>query len=174
MSGIAISIIQFLIIGIPQGFLLVGWVFVFTKVKFQIHKYILLSAVFTVATYLIRFLPIAVGVNTMLSLLALVLAFQAIYRFNLQVTIKLIVSVISGILVITVAELLNGVLLNILFGQVKAHELTNSGSQVIKSLCFVPSNVLFAMALLILYMALSKKGERKEIGNGKAGKKACE
>jgi hypothetical protein len=174
MPGISISLIQLIIIGVPQGFLLVGWVYVSTKTKFDIKKYLILSLIFTLATYFIRFLPIAVGVNTMLSMLILILAFQLVYRFNLQKIIKLIISVIGVILVITASELLNGILLNVIFGQAKAQELINSSSPLTKSLSFIPSNVVFAVALLVLYMVFSKMGKNKRSRNGKASEKTGE
>ena len=159
MSGISISLAQFFIIGIPQGFLFVLATYIFTKTKFNFKKYILISSIVTVLTYLIRFLPITIGVNTMLSLLVLIMTFLISYKFDLPKIVNLIVSVIIIFFMIGVSELLNEIILNLIFGKVQSQALLNSGSPLVRSLCMLPTNIIFAAIVLIVYLILS--GKRK-------------
>lgn len=170
MSDIAISPTQFFIIGIPQGFLFVLATYIFTNTKFNFKKYIFISSIVTVLTYLIRFLPITIGVNTMLSLLVLIMAFLIVYKFDLPKIAELIVSVIVIFFIIGVSELFNELILNFAFGKAKSQALLNSSSSVIKSVSLIPSNIIFAVIVLIVYLILSNKRNKKD-ENGKAGKK---
>lgn len=171
MSDISISPIQFVIIGIPQGFLFVLATYIFTKTKFNFKKYVLISSIVTVLTYLIRFLPITIGVNTMLSLLVLIMAFLIVYKFDLPKIAELIVSVIVIFFIIGVSELLNEIILNLIFGKVQSQALLNSGSPLIRSLSMIPTNIFFAAIVLIIYLILSGKKNKKD-KNGEAGKKS--
>lgn len=164
MSNISISLIQFLIIGIPQGYLFVLAIFIFTKTKFDIFKYLLLSSVFTIITYLIRFLPISIGVNSMLSLLILIVMFLILYRLDLSKIIKLIVNVILIMLVISASEIINELILEN-FGV--SQKILNASVPLTKSLYMIPSNIMFAVFVLISYLIMknSSKKEKKIDGN---------
>ena len=70
-----LSWIELLMKGIPEGFLDVLAIYIFTNTKFEKSRYVILSVLFIASTYLIRLLPINLGVNTMLGLLVLILIF---------------------------------------------------------------------------------------------------
>lgn len=169
MSDISISPIQFVIIGIPQGLLFVLATYIFTKTKFNFKKYVLISSIVTVLTYLIRFLPITIGVNSMLSLLVLIVVFLIIYKFDLPKIVTLISSSIIIFIIICISEFLNELILNFVFGQTKSQEFLNSSSAVVKSASLIPSNIIFAVIVLIVYFVLFSKRNKKD-ENGKAGK----
>lgn len=161
MSNISISLTQFLIIGIPQGFLFVLAIYIFTKTKFNMKKYLLISSIVTVLTYLIRFLPITIGVNTMLSLLVLILVFMLVYRLDLPKIVHLIVSVIAIFLFIGISEFADELILELLLGRAQTQALQNDGSSLVKSLLWIPSNVVFAILVLIVYLVFRKRQNRK-------------
>lgn len=162
MSGISISPVQLLIIGIPQGFLAVLGIFIYSQIKVKLRNYLILSLILTSLTYFIRFLPISIGVNTMLSMIILIISFQIIYRFDLRKIVKLIVSVVGVFLTLAVAELLNGLIINLLFGEAKAEQLVNSNVPLVKSLSYSPSNIVFAFILFLFYYFISKKTKSKK------------
>lgn len=162
MSNISISLTQFLIIGIPQGFLFVLAIYIFTKTKFNMKKYLLIGSIVTVLTYLIRFLPITVGVNTMISLLALILVFMFVYKLDLPKIVNLIVSVIAIFLFIGISEFVNEIILDLLLGRVQTQALQNNGSALVKSLLWIPTNIIFAILVLVIYFIAFRKKSGKD------------
>ncbi len=162
MTNISIGPLQFLIIGVPQGFLFVLAIYIMTRTKFDIKKYIVLSAEVSILTYMIRFLPISLGVNSMLSFLVLVVLFLITYKYDLQRIIRLIVSVISIFMFICLSELINELLLFIIFGKIKTQALLNSSSDLTKIISLTPTNIIFAVILLITFIILQKTKSKKE------------
>lgn len=171
MANISISLIQFLIIGIPQGFLFVLAIYIYTKTKFNLFKYLLLSSVFTVITYLIRFLPISIGVNSMLSLLILILMFLILYKLDLTKIIKLIINVILIMLVISALEIINELMLQS-FGV--SQKILNASVPLTKSLYMIPSNIMFAVFVLISYLIMKNPLKKESEINGNPGEEISE
>lgn len=171
MSNLAISMTQLLIIGVPQVFLCVLAVYVFTKTKFEIKNYIILSSVVILVTYLVRFLPITLGVNSMLSFLAMILLFLLIYRPDLPNIINLIVSVIIIFMFVGFSEIINELILVLIFGKIKTMELLNLSSELIRSLYMIPTNITLAILILISYFILLKIKNKKE-KHGEVSEKA--
>ena len=166
LTNISISLVQFLIIGIPQGFLFVLAIYLLTGTNFDQKKYLILSSAATVFTYLIRFLPITLGVNTMLSLLSLIILFLVVYKFQLDLpkSIRLIVSVIAIFIFICFSELMNELILVVLFGKARTEQLFNSGSDLIRSVSMIPTNAVLAVLILISYIVIKKKVDYGKTG----------
>jgi len=162
MSGISVNIIVFLITGIPQGLLSVLAVQIFTGTKIDIKKYLLLSLICIATTYLIRFLPIAIGVNTVLTLMVLIIAFQFVYKTQLSKVIRIIASAAVAFVLIAIAEILNMLLLIAIYGQATAEELFNSTDGLVRSIHTTPSNIFFAILIFIGYLILKKIEKRKK------------
>ena len=173
MSGISISLAQLLIIGIPQGFIFVLGIYILTRTKFELFKYLILSSIVTLLTYLIRFLPISIGINSMLSLLVLILLFLITYKLNLPQIIRLIVSVIAIFLFICFSEILNEAILYILFGKIRTQDLLNSSSPLIKSISMIPTNIILAILVLVSYIFVIKI-KNKKAKHGEVGKETGE
>ena len=55
MSDISVNLIVLLLKGIPEGLLATFALHAFTRTKVNFEKYLMLSAIYVVATYLIRF-----------------------------------------------------------------------------------------------------------------------
>lgn len=170
MSDISISPAQFFIIGIPQGLLFVLATYIFTKTRFNSKKYISISSIVTILTYLIRFLPITIGVNSMLSLLVLIVVFLVSYKFDLPKIVNLIASSIVIFIIICISEFLNEFVLNLVFGKVQSQAMLNSGSPLIRSLSMLPTNIFFAAIILIIYFILLRSKNRRG-ENGETCKK---
>lgn len=169
MNGISVGFITLLIVGLPQSFLAILAFHFFSDTKVNTKKYIMLSLLCALITYLFRFLPIELGVNTVLTLLIMIVAFQFAYKTELSRVIRVIVSAVVAFILIAVSELADMLLLTALFGSYdKASELLNSEDGLIKSVSVSPSNLFFAAFIFIGYFILKKTRKRK---NGEAGTK---
>jgi hypothetical protein len=96
-----ISIPELLIKGIPEGFLDVLSIYILTGTKIKAKTYVLQSIVTVAVIFLIRFLPINYGINTIL-----VLTFFAVYFsvfFKMEFT-KVIMAAIFTIIIIFLAK----------------------------------------------------------------------
>lgn len=173
MSGISVNIIVLLLNGLPQSFLAVLALQIFTRTKIDAKKYVLLSLICILTTYLFRFLPIAIGVNTVLTLLILIVSFQFIYKTQLSKIFRIIVSAAGAFILIAFSEVMNMAVLIVLYGRTRAEELFNSSDGLRRSLYTTPSNLFFCASIFIVYFII-KKVEKKEMGNGEAGKKPGE
>lgn len=169
MDGIAVNIIVLFFKGIPEGLLTVLALHIFTQTKIQPKKYFLFSFIYISATYLIRLLPITLGVHTVFSLFLLILTFQFIYNGQLSKVISSIISAAFVLILVAISEVLNMLLLILVYGQPKAEALFNSSNGLTKSLYTSPSNVFFAILVFAGYFILKKINMRKK-NNGKTGK----
>ena len=174
MSGISISPIELLITGVPQGFLFVLALYIFTRTNTDIIKYVIQSLILIVVTYLLRFLPINLGVHTMLILFALIILFMAFNKVSLAKFVNAIVSVVIIAIIIIITELLNVLFLDLVFGQAETNILIYHSSPLIKSLSEIPSTVIFALIILASYFVLAKIDKNKKVKNGAIGAKNSE
>lgn len=169
MDGIAVSLIELLIKGIPEVLLIVLAIHVFMNIKITPKKYLILFILGLITTYLIRFLPISLGINSILSLVAWVVYFQIIYKLGISRIPKLIISVVIIILFIALAEIINMVLLNAYFGEAEAAALWTSTSALTKSLANLPATIFLAILVFVSWLILAKIRKNKKVNNGKSG-----
>ncbi|MCE5195947.1 MAG: hypothetical protein LLG09_02285 [Negativicutes bacterium] len=170
MDGIAISVTQLIIKGIPEGFLMMLALHILTGTKIDAKKYFLLSSVYVILTYLIRFLPITLGVNTMISLLTMILLFQLTYKTQLGKVVKSVVSAVLIMTFVMISEILNMLILYTIYGQSKAEELLNFGSELTQSLVTIPSSIFLALFIVLSHVILTRLEKRKN-EHGEANKK---
>ncbi|MPM08338.1 hypothetical protein SDC9_54650 [bioreactor metagenome] len=170
MSGISISVTQLIIKGIPEGMLIVLALHFFTRTKIEWKKYFILSAVYIIATYLIRFLPIKLGINTILSLLVLILLFHAAYKAQMDKVARSVISSVAILIILVVSEALNIYLLRFIFGTVKADAFLQSDNPLIKNICITPSTTFIAIFTFAGNLLLTKL-EKRKTEHGEAGEK---
>ncbi|MGI5971869.1 MAG: hypothetical protein ACOX7P_09130 [Oscillospiraceae bacterium] len=173
MSDIAVNNILFLIKGLPEGLLTVLALYIFTGTKIEVQKYLLLSLIFIVTTYLIRLLPIALGFNTVLSLFILIIVFQSAHKIQLPKMIRTIVSAVGTFILIAVAEVFNMLLLIAKFGRAEADRLFNAKEGLVQSLYTLPSTIFFAIFVLLGYFVF-KRIEKRKKKDGETGAKTGE
>ncbi|MEA4824924.1 MAG: hypothetical protein VB111_12560 [Clostridiaceae bacterium] len=154
MGNISVNIPVLLLVGIPQSFLSMLAIHIFTQTKIVVKKYIMLSLIFVAITYLIRFLPIAIGVNTVLTLLATILLFQFAYKTELSKIIRTIISTVVAFMLIAFSEVFNMMLLTLLFSQPRATELLNSSDEFTQGISSAPSNIFFVILIFLGYLIL--------------------
>jgi len=173
VNNISVNAIVLLVNGIPQSLLTVLALHVFSRTKLDARKYLLLALIFITATYLIRLLPIALGVNTVLSLFVLIIAFQFTYKTQLSKAIRIIASAVVAFMLIAVSEVLNILLLAMMYGYEKSRALVNSNNGLTQGISTIPTNVLLGVFILIGHLIL-RAAEKREMKDGEAGTKTGE
>lgn len=154
MDGIAVSLTMFLIKGIPEGFLVALCMHFLLELKVDIKKYIYISLIYVLVTYLIRFLPITLGINTIIFLFVMIYSFQAFYHIGFSKMVREVISALIILVFIAVSEALNFMLLVMLYGPEKANELVGSTSQISQALYTMPSTVFLAIFTVICYFII--------------------
>ncbi len=166
-----VSIWELLIKGIPENFISMIALYIFTNTKVTIKKYVILSLILAVITYFTRWFPINLATHTMLVLLALMLIHLAANKGDLNYIIKTIVSVIVIALIILISETLDFLLLAQIYGQEKANEILLAGDPILRSLAALPSIAIFGAVVLVVYLIKKTKTRKR---NGNLGEKAGE
>lgn len=156
MSTLSISLIELLAKGIPEGFLFTWAIFIFSKTPIDKKKYLLISTLTILTTFIIRRLPINYGVNTMLSLLIMIILFVVICKVDIP---KVIISVIGVTIILFISEELNILLLRAIYGTERTIELLTSTMG--KSLYGIPSTIFFAIILLVAHRIIKKRNTTK-------------
>ena len=163
MSGISVSLAVLFIKGVPEC-LIVAWaIYVFTGTKFDTGKYFLLAGISLVATYLIRFLPITLGINTVLFLFVLIFAFQMINKGGMSMVIRTVISSVIILILIAVSELLYVLLMTVIFGREQAETFFRFTDELTRAFYAIPSNVFLALFVLAGYFIMKKVHQKKRL-----------
>ena len=168
MNGIAVGLAVLLIKGIPEC-LIVAWaIHVLSNTRVTLTKYLLLAGIYIVATYLIRLLPITLGINTVLFLFVLIFSFQIINNSNLSKVIRAVVCSVIILILIAISEVLNVLLLSAMYGAQQAEALFTSADGLTRAIYSTPSNVFLALLTLACYFVMKAIRKKKGSQNGEA------
>ena len=174
MNGISVSLAVLLITGIPQC-LIVAWaIHVFTSTPVEPKKYFLLAGVFILTTYLIRFLPITLGINTVLTLFVLIFAFQIIHKAGIGKVIRAMFSAVILLILIASSELLNVLLLSAMYGREQAEILFTSPDGLTRAIYSSPSNMFLLLLVFIGYLLIKYYHKKKVKKHGEDGSQTSE
>lgn len=169
MNQISVSPEILLIKGIPEC-LVVAWaILIITRTPFHWGKYLLLAGSYILSTYLIRFLPITLGVNTVLSLLVLIFAYQIIYRCELSKLIRAVIAAVVVLIFSALSELLSVVLLSSMYGQEQANQMFFSSDELTRAISSVPSNIFLFLFALVGYFLMKHIRPKPKDPNAKKG-----
>ncbi len=157
-----LTLIELLIKGIPEGFLDILAMYIFTRCKFDKKTYIILSCLFIAITYSIRLLPINFGVNSTLSILVFIILFVMIKKVEFSKAIKASIMVM---ILLFISEGLNMLLLISYYGKTKAEQVLSS-TPLIKSIYSIPSTLIFAVIILISYIIIFKLKKIRKNADG--------
>lgn len=155
-----ITIIELVIRGIPESLLFFLAVYAFSKTKLNIKRYLVSSAIYCAMVYIIRFLPIQNGADTILNLIVIItLAFflnkiDTIKSIKAGIIIMLLEYLCEGINVFVLQEM--DIKLNIIFK-----------NPLLKVIYSTPSLLAFGCITIVHYLFLSKRKELKNINYGK-------
>jgi hypothetical protein len=158
-NGISVSLAMLLIKGIPECLIVAWGIHVFTKTPIVAKKYFFLSAIYILMTYLIRFTPITLGINTVLCMFLLIISFQIIYKSGLSRVIRSVVSSVIVLILIAISELLNGLLLAAMYGWATAEALIAQAKNVgdfAHTAYLIPSNIFFFLLVLAGYFVMKR------------------
>ncbi len=146
-----LAMLEILARGIPEGVLFVFAAYLFSKTKFKFLNVIISIILYAVLIYIIRLLPIQYGVNTILTLMTMIVLFVVINK------IEIIKSIQAGIIAIIIEFLCEGI--NIFFIQnvFKADINYIFSKPELKTLYGIPSLLIFGLIILVYYILFLKK-----------------
>jgi hypothetical protein len=173
MDGIAVSLAMLLMKGIPEGLIIAWGMLILTDTKMEKKNYLMLSLLYIVITYLVRFLPITLGINTVLSLFVMIFSYQIVYHAGLNKMIHGMVASIVILVFTAVSEILNVLLLTMLYGSEQANILVTSSSELTQAVYTIPSTIFLALFAVAGYFIMKEIRKRKST-HGKPGKETGE
>jgi len=148
--------IEFFLRAIPEAFILIGGVHIVSRKSFDIPKYIFSSIVSSILGFFIRWLPIYFGVHMIINII-LIISIMVIIKIPL---IKAIYSTLLMFFMLSLSEVLNMVILNLLNINISM----NSLSPVIKCVVTIPSLIFLSLFIIIInYLLKSKEGKKMPI-----------
>ncbi|MDU1279264.1 MULTISPECIES: hypothetical protein [Clostridium] len=147
--------IEFLLRTIPEGFLFILAIYVFSELNIDRKKYIISSLVFSSSVYIIRLLPINYGVHMILSVL--VLLFISI-AYNKVEAIQSVKSIIILYMIQLISEAVNVLLLNLM--KLDLDKLFKD--PIKKSILGLPSLLITLIIIIIFYLINKKRRKLKK------------
>ena len=143
--------IEFFLRALPEGFLFMFAVYVFSRVNINKRKYIISSILFAVIMFIVRLLPIIYGVHTILALMLLVFLTTIYNKIDV---IKAMRSVLSVVLIQFLTEGINILILN-LIPNINIDTLFHD--PVVKTLVSLPSLLIATLLIYLFYLVNRKK-----------------
>ena len=156
-----ISLIELLIKGIPEGIISIFGLFILTKTKFDSKKFLFSSISLIFLTYLIRFLPLSYGVNTMLSLLVIIVIAVVLNSIDLSKSIKATL-IIAAIIILS--ETITVGFMQIYLGKEKLNLIM--GEPISKSIASIPSTIIYGIVVAVIFFVYRKKFSYKKDNDG--------
>jgi len=148
--------IEFVLRAIPESFLVIFAIYVFSKTEINREKYLVTSIAFSIIIYITRMLPINYGVHMILSVLFLLFI---IVSYNKIDVINGIKSIIFTYLVQLISEAINVSILNFMNLDLE----TLFKDPVSKTILGIPSLVITGSIISTFYMIDKKRKKYKEI-----------
>lgn len=152
-----ISWFEFFLRGIPEEFLVVLAIHVFSKTGIDLKKYLLSGSILWVLAYSIRLLPIQYGIHSILSLIAVILLVTLINKIDIIKAIR------SGLMTLILVFISEGLNLLFLQGILKVDLNIVMIDPFLKTLYGMPSIIIFGAFVITYYIILSKRKELKYI-----------
>lgn len=150
-----ISWFEFIVRGIPEEFLFVLAVYTFSKTGINLKKYLLSGTIFWILASSIRLLPIQYGINTILSLIALIILVSYINKIDVVKAIR------AGLITLIMEFVFEGINLLIIQFILKVDLNVMMNNPILKTLYGLPSIILFGIFVITYYIRLSRRKELK-------------
>ena len=144
--------IEFILRALPESFLVIFAVYIFSKAEIDKKKYLITSIVFALIIYFTRMLPINYGVHMILSVLILLFI---VISYNQIEVVNSVKGIIFIYLIQLISEAINVFILNIT--NINLEML--SGDPVYKAFLGLPSLVITGVIVLIIYKKSYMKKE---------------
>ncbi|MFU7514279.1 hypothetical protein [Clostridium sp. HCS.1] len=148
--------IEFLLRALPEGFLVILAIYIFSKTKINNKKYVITSLIFSLITYTVRMLPINYGVHIVLSILFLLLIVVSYNKIEVLVAIK---SIIFIYLIQFVSEAINVLILTFMNIDLNIQ----FENPIYKSVMGIPSLIITGIIILIFYIINNTIRKNKKV-----------
>jgi len=155
-----LTLLEFFLRGVPEGFLLIFAVYAFSKTIINIKKYILTSIIFSISVYLIRLLPIQYGVHSILNIIVMIVLTVNINKIS---TIKSIQASIMAMIMEFICEGINVFIIQYIFKADIKYILTDLS---LKILYGIPSLLSFAVIVATYYFYVARRKKSSEVIDG--------
>lgn len=154
--------------GIPEAFLMALGIHILTETKINWRKFIIMIAILFLMATGLRALHMSTGINTVLSLFGVLVTFQLLYRSGLQEIIRTIIAPIIILIFISIAEMLNLLILAMIYGLDAANTMIRTPNGWTQCLYSAPSTIILALLLLaasaVLKLIRKRKKENGDLG----------
>jgi len=157
MDNIGIILIKYILGFGLQSFVLVLGVYTFNKQKVILKEYLITAVLVSLATYLMKFLPITVGVQTIMNMIFLYLFCVIFLKMQPYKTIR---STSLCVVLILLSEMIVTAGVVMTFGQDQFQIIVNDSSQ--RHYIGTLANIVFAVIIISLYFILNRKGDYHE------------
>jgi hypothetical protein len=152
---IRLTFVEFLFRAIPESFLIVMIACIFCNKNIAKILIIKATLIFSISVYLIRLLPIALGVHTIIASICFVIIGVCVLEISINVSVfSMLISTIS----LYICELMNSFLLVIIF-KIKVFP-----SIKVRLIYNTPSLIMFMFIVLIIYVFVNKTNFSLEDG----------
>ncbi|MHC1683538.1 MAG: hypothetical protein AB6733_11365 [Clostridiaceae bacterium] len=147
--------------GIPEGFLIMFAMNIFSNTSIKVKKYIISSLLYAIIVYYIRQLPIQVGVHTILNIFIIIFISSYINRVDMIPAIR---SSIMIIILELICETANVFVIKYIFKLDINYIFNNPNTKIFYG---IPSLLLFWCFVTIVYLRKNRKSKLKDKKNGK-------
>lgn len=151
--------LEFFLRSIPESFLYILISYLFASKKINKKNYFVSSMLFAVTAYLVRRLPIHFGVHTIIMAIIYITINVFVNKIPIDEAIS---SILIGAILLLTCEWINLFILN---DFLKISIQIIASNPMMKTLYMMPSLILFACLILILYLFIfkNKKKDQKNV-----------
>lgn len=154
MGNIAINMIRYILGFGVQSFLLVLGIYTFNKQKLILKDYLITAALVSIVTYLMKQLPISVGVQTIMNMIFMYLVCVIYLKMQPYKTIR---STSLCVVLILLSEMVVTAVAAVIVGQDQFQSIISDASQ--RYYIGALANIVFAIIVISLYFRLIRKGD---------------
>lgn len=164
MRIVEIILFEYILGYILQGFAYCLGIYAFCMKKLETKKYVMVSGMFIVISYIMRMLPVSFGVHTILNLICLFLLAILFLKMPVLPTIR---SILAITVLLLMTELVSVFCITKIVGQAQFESMMNDSLG--KAIIALPSSVIFAVIAVISYFVLRKIKTKKSVKDGEGG-----
>lgn len=155
MENIGIILIKYILGFGLQSFLMVLGIYTFNKQKVILKEYLITTLLVIIVTYIMKLLPITVGVQTIMNMIFMYLVCVIYLKMHPYKTIR---STSFCVVLILLSEMVVTAITVMIFGQDRFETIINDSFQ--RHYIGTLANIIFALIIISLYFILNRKGDQ--------------
>ena len=144
-----LSFLELVFRAIPESFALIFGMYIFSNTTIKLSNYIISSLILASSAYLVRFLPITYGINTIISIIVLIGI--SIYISN-NTLLRAVRGGILSIVLLFICEGINMLILQSIYGEGLTYIFKNPTTKIIYGL---PSLIIFIVILIVVKIIMN-------------------